>query len=90
MDSYWNNKKVLITGGAGFIGSNLSKNLVECGSKVSIIDNLERGDKIYPKVEKFIMGDLRNSEFCRETITDFDIVIHLASKVGGFCLSSSS
>ncbi len=83
MDSYWKNKKVLITGGAGFIGSNLSKNLVECGSEVSIVDNLERGDKIFPDVKKFIMGDLRNSEFCYDIIKDFDIVIHLASKVGG-------
>ena len=41
--NYWKDKKVLITGGAGFIGSNLCKNLVAEGSLVTIIDNFERG-----------------------------------------------
>ena len=42
----WKNKKVLITGIAGFVGSNLAKNLVKEGCDLRIVDNLERG-KLY-------------------------------------------
>ena len=45
--SYWRDKSVLVTGGAGFIGSNLCKNLVYAGAYVTIIDNFERGKKEY-------------------------------------------
>ena len=45
--SYWQNKSVLVTGGAGFIGSNLCKDLVCEGAHVTIIDNFERGRKEY-------------------------------------------
>ena len=43
--SFWKNKKILITGGAGFIGSHLANNLIAEGAKVTVIDNLQRGEK---------------------------------------------
>ena len=40
--NFWKDKKVMVTGGAGLIGSALSANLVKCGSKVTIVDNFEK------------------------------------------------
>ena len=91
--SYWQDKSVLVTGGAGFIGSNLCKDLVYDGVHVTIIDNFERGRREYildiiDSIE-LIEGDLKNLDFCIETIKNFDIVIHMASKVGGIGLYTS-
>jgi len=84
---YWRNRKVLITGGAGFIGSNLAERLVEYGAKVRIADNFERGREEYLadfreeiEVEKL---DLRELENCHKACTGVEVVFHLASKVGG-------
>ena len=77
---------MLITGGAGFIGSNLAERLVSLGAKVLIVDNLERGslDNLRPFLEQleFRQQDLRNIEVCQEACKDIEIVFHLASKVG--------
>jgi len=85
--SYWLNKKVCITGGAGFIGSNLTKDLVEEGCKVRVVDNLERGKLKYLNPVKdsieFLNKDIRIQKECEEICEDMDIVFHLASKVGG-------
>lgn len=43
MPDYWKKKKVLVTGGAGFLGSHLVEYLVEDGANVTVVDNLERG-----------------------------------------------
>lgn len=87
MANFWKNKKVLITGGAGLIGSALSKNLVEEGSMITILDNLERGNLNYISDIlnkcKIIKADLRDENFCNNNIKNYDIVIHMASKVGG-------
>ena len=84
---YWAKKKVTITGGAGFIGSHLSKNLVDAGSYVKVVDNLERGkiEYIRPILDdiEFIQDDVRIMKTCYNICDGSDIVIHLASKVGG-------
>jgi len=85
---FWKNKKVLITGGAGFIGSNLAKDLLNNNAKITIVDNFERGkmefiEDISSSVD-LIVGDLKNKSFCKQVFSkDIDIVIHMASKVGG-------
>ena len=80
-------KKILVTGGAGFIGSHLVKRLVKQGHDVTVIDNLERG-----KIEflsdiitdiKMIDTDLTDYDECSRYFIGKDMVIHLASKVGG-------
>ena len=65
-------KKVLVTGGAGFIGSNLCEALLKRGDEVVCLDNFATGhiENIIPlmqKYEKFklIVGDIRNIEDCR-------------------------
>jgi len=76
-------KKVLVTGGAGFIGSNLVDKLIEDGNDVVILDNLSTGkrENINPKA-KFIMCDIAYAEldFLINCLSDVDIVFHTAAK----------
>tara|TARA_B100000953_G_scaffold133260_2_gene110156 strand:+ start:204 stop:1202 length:999 start_codon:yes stop_codon:yes gene_type:complete len=77
--------KVLVTGGAGFIGSNLCEKLLEFGAEVTCLDNLATGHKhnIDPLLEnnkfKFIEGDIRNLETCLQTTKNQDFVLHEAA-----------
>ncbi len=78
------NKKILVTGGAGFIGSHLVDELILQGHFVRVIDNLSNGKKENitqhfqnPKFE-FILGDITNSDDIRKAMKDIDIVFHLA------------
>jgi len=54
---FWKNKKVLVTGGAGFIGSHLVKRLLELRSEVYVADNFSRGRKenIQPFLDKIYL-----------------------------------
>lgn len=85
--TYWKNKKVAITGGAGFIGSYLSELLVEAGAQVTIVDNLARGSKerissILDKV-RLIPVDLFEYSNCLKACEGQDVVMNLAAKVTG-------
>ena len=80
--------KVLITGGAGFIGSHLAERLLELGNKVSVIDNLSTGNKeniesiiTHPDFE-FIEGDIRDIKLLEPLIVKCDVIFHLAAAVG--------
>ena len=79
--------KILITGGAGFIGSHLTRRLVNKGYQVTVLDNLERGkleflDDVIDKIT-FIECDLRDYESIKVYFLWKDYVIHISSKVGG-------
>ena len=80
-------KKVIITGGCGFIGTNLVKKLSICeNTKITVIDNLWRGTKEYIKnIENvsIIEGDLLDYQICINYIKNADIVYHLAEVVCG-------
>jgi UDP-N-acetylglucosamine 4-epimerase len=77
--------KVLITGGAGFIGSNLCEALLERGYKVICLDNFITGrrENIKEFLEnsnfKLIEGDIRNIEVCLEASKGVDVVLHQAA-----------
>jgi UDP-glucose 4-epimerase len=77
--------KVIVTGGAGFIGSHLSHKLVDLGYDVVILDNLTRGrcehiqDLIDAKKAKFIEGDIRNSQTVRDVVRGAKYVFHEAA-----------
>ncbi|MDD5750773.1 MAG: SDR family oxidoreductase [Candidatus Pacebacteria bacterium] len=78
--------KILITGGAGFIGSNLAEKLVAGGQEVSVLDNLATGrldniEKIGKQI-KFIKGDIRDADSLREHFKGIDYVFHLAALPG--------
>jgi nucleoside-diphosphate-sugar epimerase len=84
---FWRNRRVLVTGGAGFIGSNLVDRLVELEAKVRVVDNLERGkpqnlNGLISNIE-FIKADLRSAEVAERACKDMEVVFHLAAKVGG-------
>ena len=82
-------KKILITGGAGFIGSKLAKSLFMKGFDITILDNLS--NKIHSNRDKynelkefsnFIIGDVSLKKDWEKAILDQDAVIHLASETG--------
>ncbi|MBO1895821.1 NAD-dependent epimerase/dehydratase family protein [Shewanella sp. BF02_Schw] len=86
-------RNVLITGGAGFIGSNLALKLVESGSNVTVLDNLSpqiHGDNpelsplyrsILGKV-KFIKGTVESRQDWNDALVGIDTVVHLAAETG--------
>ncbi len=75
-------KKILITGGTGFIGSNISRYLVKKGHKVTIFDNNFRGKhsriKDIDKKIKYIQGDIRDRDLVFKSFRNIETVIHLA------------
>ncbi|MBT5289860.1 MAG: SDR family NAD(P)-dependent oxidoreductase, partial [Flavobacterium sp.] len=79
------NKRILITGGAGFIGSNLSEVLLEKGNTVICLDNLATGRKeniahLLPNPNyTFIEGDIRNLTDCHQSVKNVDYVLHQAA-----------
>lgn len=85
--NYWHGKRVIITGGAGLIGSALAIDLIQNGSIVTILDDLSRGKREFLKdansLVTFVKMDLRDLSLCMAHIKNADIVIHMASKVGG-------
>lgn len=78
---------ILITGGAGYIGSVLTRHLLECGHKVRVLDNLTYGgNHMVPLFGNerfgFQNGDVRRLEDCENAVRGIDYVIHLAAIVG--------
>ena len=80
---------ILITGGAGFIGSHLADELLRSGCRVRALDNLtpqvhdtgERPDYLDDEVE-LIVGDVRDGDCVRHALHGVDAVVHLAARVG--------
>jgi nucleoside-diphosphate-sugar epimerase len=74
---------VLVTGGAGFIGSSLTRSLLQdTANNVRILDNLHRGKNAFegtPRAE-FVHGDIRSREAVRAAMKDVDVVYHLAAQ----------
>ena len=79
-------KTFLITGGTGFIGSNISKLLIEKKYNVIIFDNNSRGSKIkikdFKKKIRFIKGDVRNKKLMKSLIQKNEFIVPLAALVG--------
>ena len=85
----WRGTKVLITGGASFIGSTLTDALVERGARVRIVDNLSSGKveniqhHVRAGVVDFLHDDLLNHGVAERSVSDQEIVFHLAADHGG-------
>jgi len=87
------NSRVLVTGGAGFIGSNLSNKLLEKGYTVTVLDNLSpqihsdnyEESPLYKSIAgrvNFIRGDVRNKSDWEKALANQDFIIHLAAETG--------
>jgi UDP-glucose 4-epimerase len=78
--------RVLITGGAGFIGSHLADALIARGDQVVALDNFSTGSTAninhITKNFEIIDGDIRNTELINETTKDVDLVLHMAAALG--------
>lgn len=77
--------KVLVTGGAGFIGSNIVKLLVRRGYDVTVLDNLNTGYREnieYLNNTDLIIGDIRDKELVYKLVKNVDGIFHLAGIVG--------
>jgi nucleoside-diphosphate-sugar epimerase len=79
--------EILVTGGAGFIGSHIVDRLLKEGFKVRVLDNLSTGEKKNlaqhqnKKTFQFIEGDIRNLELVKKAVRGVDAVIHEAALV---------
>lgn len=82
---YYKNLPVLLTGGAGFIGSHIADKLIELGADLTIIDNLSTGNmqnlKNLKQKFKFIEGDIRDLNTCIQVTKNQKIIFHLAAHV---------
>ena len=82
-----NTMKILVTGGAGFIGSNLTEYLLEQGHEVRVLDNFATGhiENLLPLFDRFgsqfelQVGDIRNLDNCRKAVDGMDYVLHEAA-----------
>lgn len=79
------NKNILVTGGAGFIGSNLCEALIHLNNKVTCLDNFATGKREniaellnHPNF-KLIEGDIRNMDDCKQAVRGNDYVLHQAA-----------
>ena len=85
MECILRDKKVLVTGGAGFIGSNLTESLLNAGNEVVCLDNFSTGKR--KNIEEFLLnprfrlfeGDIRNFEDCRKAVEGIEYVFHEAA-----------
>ncbi len=81
------NEKILITGGAGYLGSVLTEHLVNLGYDVAVLDNLMYNQNsllhlFHNKNFRFINGDVRDTELLKKIVPNFDFILPLAAIVG--------
>lgn len=85
----WSRRKVLVTGGASFIGSHLVHALLEKGASVRVVDDLSSGkrDNLQPHLDQgaieFMHANLLDSHVAQQAVKDIDVVFHLAANHGG-------
>ena len=86
-NGFWANKRVLVGGGAGFLGSYLTPQLLEAGAKVTVVDNFDNSSieslaRVIDQIE-FVEGDLRDAQTCDRMTRNKDVVMNLAAKAFG-------
>ncbi len=76
-------KRILVTGGCGFIGSEVVKQLVAKGYSVRVVDNLSKKESSVKEGYEFIKGDLTDKKVADKVFEGMDVCINLAAKIGG-------
>ena len=88
LEEYYKNKKVLVTGGAGFVGTHTVEALIKLGAKVTVYDNLSRHEESFRNLEelwsqnlffKFIKADVLDKPTITEAVQNSDLVFHFAA-----------
>jgi nucleoside-diphosphate-sugar epimerase len=88
--------RILVTGGAGYIGSNLVQELLSAGHTVTVLDSLLWGNRGLDRARehagfRFVKGDIRDAQLVHSLVADQDVVVHLAALVGNsLCENSQS
>lgn len=75
--------RFLVTGGAGFIGSEITRQLLSKGHYVRVADNLSKKDAMVDKQADFVNIDLTDVKLAKKVFKNIDIVINAAAKIGG-------
>jgi len=90
---FWTNRKVVVTGGCGFLGSYLAEELVAVGAHVTVTDNLEAGslDNIAAVADRvtFVQADLVDLGACLKVSQGAEVIMNLAGRVRGVGYSST-
>jgi nucleoside-diphosphate-sugar epimerase len=75
---------ILVTGGAGFIGSSVVRNLLDRGLEVRVVDNLSKNrPAVVPPEAEYLNGDITDADVARRAFAGVDLAYHLAAKIGG-------
>ena len=82
----WAGRRVLVTGGAGFVGSYLVEDLLAQGAEVRVVDDMSSGSRdnlAHLSDIELVDGDLCDPDVARRCVSGMDVVLHLAARAYG-------